>query len=144
MVVTEVRGRYEDFLENRLPAFVKSKPHWCTKGLTDLELGPLGQAAGHEAVLETALYCPPPPGAALFKVRSDLVSSLVAMGQGALQAVAENWAKIMSQPCYTHSASGRRLHPDWEASYALGVIQAITAIAKNRGDENDLYLLIEW
>src|SRR4051794_24414788 len=44
--VVAIEGDYGDYLESRLPAFVRARAHWATKGLTELELGPLLMAAG--------------------------------------------------------------------------------------------------
>src|SRR5215469_16562986 len=38
-----IQGNYEDYLEGRLPGFVRSKPHWAAKGLTDIEIEALGE-----------------------------------------------------------------------------------------------------
>ena len=51
------QGRYEDYLEGRLPQFVRGQSHWCAKNLTQVELDPLGEAAGFPSALDDALYC---------------------------------------------------------------------------------------
>ena len=47
--VVAVQGRYEDYLESRLPPFVRARPHWAAKGLTEVEVDPLLKAARVEA-----------------------------------------------------------------------------------------------
>ena len=44
--VASIAGRYEDYLESRLPPFVRSCPHWAAKNLTEVQLAPLFDAAG--------------------------------------------------------------------------------------------------
>jgi hypothetical protein len=36
--VPEIEGSYEDYLEQRLPSFVRDQSHWAAKDLTALEL----------------------------------------------------------------------------------------------------------
>src|SRR5690349_1883975 len=54
-----VQGRYEDYLENRLPPFVRQQQHWAAKGLTDIEVEPLLRAVGVATELESPIYAPP-------------------------------------------------------------------------------------
>ena len=51
----EIAGRYQDYLEGRLPDFVRDHPHWAAKGLTEVELNPLLEAAGVAGSLESAI-----------------------------------------------------------------------------------------
>lgn len=57
--VVAIEGDYGKYLEARLPAGVRAQPHWCPKGLTEVELAPLGEAGGIEPALTVALYAPP-------------------------------------------------------------------------------------
>src|SRR5262249_13358383 len=53
--VATIEGLYEDYLEGRLPPFVRSCPHWAAKGLTVVELKPLFKATGVAASMECAI-----------------------------------------------------------------------------------------
>src|SRR3954467_11727380 len=46
VTVVSVPGKYEDYLESRVPTIVREHPHWCTKNISEVELGALGEAAG--------------------------------------------------------------------------------------------------
>ncbi len=50
--VVSIKGNYQDYLEDRLPPFVRGAPHWSAKGLTEIELEPLGESLGINAILE--------------------------------------------------------------------------------------------
>ena len=34
--VVAIEGSYKDYLENRLPPFVRENPHWATKAVTEI------------------------------------------------------------------------------------------------------------
>ena len=101
--VIALEGRYEDYLEGRLPAFVGSCPDWAAKGLTELELKPLLKAAGLEGSLEHAIYSPPWSGAVVQQLPPEFLDRLPSLDQ---KSLAKRWAAAMSTPEHTHSVSG--------------------------------------
>jgi hypothetical protein len=137
------KGSYEDYLEGRLPPFVRVRPHWAAKGLTDLELNPLAKAIGVGSTLECPLYSPPASGAMLHQLPSDMVSQLRALDQRELDAVASRWAARMSTPDYTQSVTGVKLSDGWAASDAMEILKPIAALASQAKDDHGVYLLIE-
>jgi hypothetical protein len=67
--IVAIQGNYADYLEERLPLFVRTRPHWRAKDLTQIELTPLGDAANVRLALEDALFSPPWSGAMLEQIR---------------------------------------------------------------------------
>src|SRR5262245_26111796 len=53
--VVAIQGSYKDYLEGRLPPFVRACPHWAAKGLTEVDLDPLIKAADMTASMEHAI-----------------------------------------------------------------------------------------
>src|SRR6185369_9269665 len=49
--VVEGEGDYAAYLEARIPAVVRMAPHWCSKGLTNVEVNPLGELTDGEPAL---------------------------------------------------------------------------------------------
>ncbi len=139
--VVAMDGDYADYLEMRLPALVQAAPHWCSKGLTNVELDPLGTLTDGKPVLEPALFAHPSRGAQLLVLRTAIVDAIVQ----APQPLAQKWAAHMSTPEYTHSANGsHRLHDDWRVDDALNILQLIGNVAKQAHPGLRLYLLLEW
>jgi hypothetical protein len=110
-VGTAIEGPYEDYLEGRLSAFVRSKPHWSTKGLMTGEIGALASAMGLRPTLEFPLYCRPSIGAALVCLQSEMVEKLLNINNEDLERISVDWAATMSQPSHIHSVQGKRLVP---------------------------------
>jgi hypothetical protein len=96
--VVTIAGRYEDYLEGRLPPFVRGCPHWAAKGLTEIELAPLLKAAGVAASMECAIYSPPSSGAVVQQFPQAFLARLSSLDQ---KAVAQRWAAAMSSPEHT-------------------------------------------
>lgn len=142
-VPRSIPGSYEDYLEARLPETVRAQPHWCSKGLAQVELEPLGQATSVEPALETALYSPPSSGALLEELCRDLVSKLSASDDDALREVSKRWAAIMSDQAHSHSATGVRVLDGWSLDDAMEILRPLAALARNASNEQRLYLLIE-
>jgi hypothetical protein len=141
--VVAVTGDYEDYLEDRVPRFVRDQPHWCAKGLTQIELNPLGQALEVESAVETALYGPPSAGASLDRVRPELVAALQALDKKAMKAVAKQWAATMSSREHTHSVTGHRISDGWRVGDALEVLGPLAELATEADDGDGMYLLVE-
>lgn len=120
--VVAIKGRYEDYLEGRLPPFVRTCPHWAAKGLTEVDLIPLLEAADVETSLESAIYSPPPSSAAVQLLPPEFLAKVGALDQ---EAVVQQWAAAMSTPDHTHSVSGIKLSDGWTASEALEILQPI-------------------
>jgi hypothetical protein len=76
--VIRVKSTYTDYLEDRLPPFVRRCRHWATKGVTEVELTPLLEALGVKGSLEPALYAPPIREAALQQLPAKFASALLA------------------------------------------------------------------
>jgi hypothetical protein len=138
--VVEITGRYEDYLEGRLPPFVRTCPHWATKGMTQIELDPLCKAAAVESSLECAIYSPPSVGAIVQQLPTALLMDLGSVDQGQL---ANRWAAAMSSPEHTHSVSGVKLCDGWTTSEALDMLRPIAALARRATAGQSLYLLVE-
>lgn len=141
--VVAITGKYEDYLEGRLRPFVRAQPHWCAKGLTEVELNPLGQAAGVEPALETTLYSPPSSGALLQQLRPELLAKLLVLDKEGVKAIGERWAATMSTPRYTHSVTGKKISAGCSAEDALAILEPILELARQVSDQQGMYLLIE-
>ena len=143
--VVPVSGDYGTYLEQRLPPFVRSTPHCCTKNLTSIEIEPLVAAAGvtKESKLTSALYAHPSLGAAIEQFSGIFVDRLRNADDLTLRSVAKSWAERMSTPDHTHSASGERLQDDWSVDDALGLVEPIAKLARQCGDRQSMYLLTE-
>jgi hypothetical protein len=143
--VVAIQGDYGDYLESRIPAFVRSQHHWCGKGLTSVELDPLIAAAmdSEDAKLEPALFAHPSWSSALDEFPGAFVARLQEANEFAVRQLAQKWAKAMSDPQHTHSVNGDRLEPDWTMDEALRPLQSLVRLAKMRSDDERMYLLTE-
>lgn len=135
-----IQAGYEDYLEGRLRPFVRACPHWCAKGLTEVELEPLLQAAGVATSMEGALYAPPSSGAFVQQLPLEFLATLDSLD---LSEVASQWAAAMSTPEHTHSVTGVRLSDGWTAGEALELLRPIAALASRAGTGQRMYLLTE-
>jgi hypothetical protein len=143
-VVVEIEGDYSKYLEARLPPAVAAAPHWCAKGLTNVELDGLNEALGLSGTSgEDALFCPPSRGAVLLGLAPALTTALVEARAADLPARAALWAAVMSRPEYTHSKLGRRVAPDWTPGDAMSILVPLVGVAASVGSGQGLYLLIE-
>lgn len=133
-------GRYEDYLEGRLPPFVRECPHWAAKGLTDLELAPLLEVVGVPGAMEHPIYSPPSSGAVVQQFPAEFLSKLGSLDQ---KTIAKRWAAAMSTPEHTHTISGLKLSDGWEASDAEAILKPLVALACRAPAGHYLYLLIE-
>lgn len=143
--VIRIQGDYGTYLENRLPVFVREHRHWCAKGLTSVEVDPLialvvGSDVGK---LEPALFAHPSIGAAMDVFPEAFVQALGESNEFATRQLAQRYAKLMSEPRYTHSVSGRRLEPDMTLEDALQLVRPIQAVAAQRNTAEQMYLLVE-
>jgi hypothetical protein len=139
MTVVAIQGDYGDYLESRLPAFVRARAHWATKGLTELELGPLLKSAGLPP-MEVALYAPPSRSAIL----RALPAGFAAVAADDAGRLASLWAAEMSRPEHTHTAAGRRVKPDWTDADAMETLRPMVALAQQAGATDQVFLLTEW
>lgn len=142
-VVVGVQGRYEDYLEGRLPAFVRERPHGCLKDLTEIELNALGEATEFEPTVEDALYSPPEVGAVIQRLHPGLLSSLTRLDEGGVTRIAERWAENMSEPEHTHSVAGVKVKEGWATSDASSILQTILRLARQSAGKQAVYVLIE-
>lgn len=142
-VVVGMQGRYEDYLEGRLPSLVRDCPHACLKNLTQIELEALGEAAEVHPAIEDALYSPPPHATELFQIRPELISKLISLDNSGIDLIAKLWAEIMSGPDHTHSVSGMKLSDGWQVSDAKEILQPIVDLARRAAGEQAVYVLIE-
>jgi hypothetical protein len=141
--VVSVKGSYEDYLENRIPSFVRERPHWCAKGFTHLELEPLGERLDLKAALSPALYSPPWSTGMLFEFHQELLKMLVEIDSRGMDEVAKHWAARMSTPEHTHSVTGNRLSEDWSTVYALSILGPIVRLAQQSSGDEEMYFLVE-
>jgi len=136
-----MQGDYATYLEARLPAFVRKAPHWCSKGLTNVEIDPLGELTDGKPALEEGLFAHPLRSAHLMVFRPSIVDGILK----APQPLAQRWAAHMSTPEYTHSADGsNRLQDDWTVEDALSILRPLGDLAKKASQGQRLYLLLEW
>jgi hypothetical protein len=138
--VVVIEGSYQDYLEDRLPPFVRSCPHWAAKGLTDIELAPLLEAVDLSASLEQPIYAPPPYVYTVQQLPAGFLSKLLSLDQ---QEVARKWASAMSTPEQTHSVSGNRLREDWTVGEALEFLRQLADLASKASAGQQMFLLIE-
>jgi hypothetical protein len=138
--VVAIEGRYEDYLEGRLPPFVHGCPHWAAKGLTVVELTPLFKAAGVEAGMACPIYGPPSSGALVQQLPPAFFAKLGSLDQ---KSIAKRWAAAMSTREYTHSVSGVKLNDGWTAKEALEILRPLVALAREAEAGQQMYLLME-
>ncbi len=139
--VVSLEGNYAEYLEARLPAFVREAAHWCSKGLTNLEIDPLGELTDSNPALEYTLFAHPSLSSQLFVFRQSIVDQILK----APQDMAQQWAARMSTPEYTHSADGsERLQDDWSVDDALSILNPLGDLARNASQGQRVYLLVEW
>lgn len=144
MSVVAIQGDYAAYLENRIPPFVRSKPHWCAKSLTSVELEPLIFAAvSDDGVVETALYARPGLGAGIERLPDEFTNCLKHADEIALNKIAEKWAAEMSTPDCTHSVGGTRVQDDMTVGEAMSVISRLAELAKKHEKLQSMYLLTE-
>jgi hypothetical protein len=141
--VVSIEGNYQDYLDGRLPGFIRSNQHWATKNLTVVELAPLAEAVGEEPRFECPLYSPPSLGAILHEFPVDMVAKFASLDDQGLDAVAKKWAATMSTPEYTHSVTGLKLDDGWSATEAMEVLKPLVDLARKTGDGQRMYLFIE-
>lgn len=141
--VVAIDDNYKDYLEGRPPAFVQRHPHWASKGLTEVQLGPLARAVGIETKFEFPLYSPPSSGEVLQELPCELAPKLVSLDANGLKALAVKWAAEMSTPGHTHSMTGVKLNDSWPQSDTIEILQQIVALARKASDSQRMYLLIE-
>jgi hypothetical protein len=141
--VVAIEGPYEDYLEDRLPPFVRGCSHWAAKGLTEVELKPFLESAGVDDRLEPAIYSPPSSSAMVQQLPTELLTKLGSLNQRGLRSVAKRWAAVMSTPEYTHSVSGIKISDGWTVSDAMEIVQPIVELARKAASGQRMYLLIE-
>jgi hypothetical protein len=135
-----IEGSYEDYLEDRLPSFVRSCPHWAAKGLTDIELAPLLEAVGLTASMEQPIYAPPWYGEMVQQLPAGFLDKLLSLNQ---QEVARQWAAAMSTPEDTDWVPAPELSDEWTAGGALELLQQLVGLAKKANARQQMYLLTE-
>jgi hypothetical protein len=139
--VVAIEGDYAAYLEARLPALVRKAPHWCSKGLTNVEVDPVGELTDGKPALEEALFAHPSRSAHLLVFRQSIVDGILKSPQ----ELGQKWAARMSTPEYTHSADGsNRLQDDWSVDDALGILRPLSDLATKATPGQRLYLLLEW
>lgn len=138
--VVTIEGDYAAYLEARLPAFVRKSPHWCSKGLTNVELDPLGELIDGKPALEEGLFAHPSRSEYLMAFRAPVADGILK----APQQLAQKWATRMSTPGYTHSADGCRIQDDWSVDDALSILRLLGDLVNQASPGQRLYLLLEW
>ena len=143
--VANIQGDYATYLENRIPRFVQSQPHWCGKNLTLIELQPLVRAVlqAPDLILRSPLFAHPASNSLLLEVPLEFVSILARATDADLQDLARSWAEAMSTPSRTHSVGGQRLRDDWTHEDALRCLMPIVALSREQTGTQRLYLLWE-
>jgi hypothetical protein len=137
--VAVIEGSYEDYLERRLPPFVRSSPHWAAKGLMVTELKPLLEIAGAPAPIQLSIYHPSLP-AVVERLPEQFLTMLASLDQ---ENVAQKWAAAMSTPEHTHSVSGLKLSDGWTPGQALEILERLADLSKKASAGQQMYLLTE-
>ncbi|MDB5330799.1 MAG: hypothetical protein JWP03_1950 [Phycisphaerales bacterium] len=135
-----LQGRHEDYLEGRLPPFVRERQHWAAKGLTAVEFEPLLKAIDVGAELVSPIYAPPSSGAVLREFPPDFISKLIGSSRS---EIARRWAAEMSSPEHTHSVAGTRLNNGWTTDQAAQILTPLASLAGKATPGQAMYLLIE-
>lgn len=134
-------GDYAAYLEGRLPPFVRAAPHWCAKGLTNVELDSLGELTDGKPALVDALFAPPSRGAQLLVFRESIINKI----RKAPQELGHQWAARMSTPDYTHSVDGsERVNDDWSVDDAISILMPLVDLSSRATRTQRLYVLMEW
>ncbi len=141
--VMPMQGNYQDYLEGRLPPVVRDRPHWCSKGLTQIQLDPLGEACGLGRVLKSALFCQPDLSSQLLQLHAGLVEILSSIEGRTLKKCAKRWAKLMSHRNHTHSMTGVRMREGWKRDHAMAILNPLQELAIRCDNGKAVYLLIE-
>jgi hypothetical protein len=141
--VVAIEGRYKDYLEERLPEFVRGQPHWCTKGIMKVELDPLAVSLDLVYAVEDGLFSPPSSGAFIWRIRPEMLEALLALDDKEVKATAKRWAEAMSMPEHTHSASGDELSKGWKPADALQILKPLIKLGGEAGKGQAMYLLME-
>jgi hypothetical protein len=131
---------YEQYLESRLPDFVRQLPHWASKGLLSTEFGPLLATIGFHEELDIPIYGPPSTGDVVEEFPADFLARFAISD---LANVAKQWAAIKSTPEHTHSVSGKRIYDDWTPSQAMEILNPMLGLARASNGSQRLYLLTE-
>ncbi len=138
--VAEIRGSYPDFLDSRLPQFVRDNPHWAAKGLSSIELEPLLTIIGVNPNLESPIYAPPSSAATLHESPPQWVPTLMQIDP---REISKQWAAELSTPEHTHAATGAKLSDGWTTDQASQILNAIVSLAQTAASDQRMYLLIE-
>ncbi|MCA9007534.1 MAG: hypothetical protein KDA70_19840 [Planctomycetaceae bacterium] len=143
--IVAINGDYESYLENRIPPFVRSKPHWCGKNLTSVEIEPLvASAIDADGIrLESALYAHPSLCAGIEQFPDEFLAQIKNVDDISSRSIAEKWAARMSTPEFTHSVNGERLYNDWNVEDTMEILQPLVDLAKQQTDGQSMFLLME-
>lgn len=143
-VITQVGENYDEYLEGRTSGFVRSCPHWCSKNLTSIEIAPLvREAIGDGPLLQVAMYAPPEIVAGLERFPAAFIEFLNSCTPASLQSLSSRWAAAISTPDYTHAIDGVRIKDDWDAAFALSLLEPIAGIARRAISGQTMFLLTE-
>lgn len=135
-----IQGSYKNYLEGRLPQFLRESRHWAAKGLTNIEIEPLLGAIGVNRKLESPIYAPPSSGAVLRGFPPDFISTLIGINPG---QIAQQWAAEMSSPQHTESVTGNKVSDGWTTGEASQILTPIVSLARQASSDERMYLLIE-
>jgi hypothetical protein len=133
--VVRITGDYGDYLEGRAYPFAVSKPHWCGKGVTSVELESLHLALTHatvEAFMEKpALIAPHSVPASLDLLPDELVHALAKLETS-------DYSELL--PALAHDEAWAASEEDSRRvlRHLVGLSVDATATARN------VYLLTEW
>lgn len=146
MQVVTNQGDYGEYLEQRIPPFVRSRPHWCSKSLSSVELEPLVAVvtAVEEPRLEVPLYAHPSLSSMLEQFPLEFVAMIKQFSSGELEKIARVWAETMSSPDFTNSVSGEKLSEGWTVAEATCILTPIVDLARSATGDQRLYVLNEW
>lgn len=144
--IVSIEGDYQTYLEQRIPSFVQTLPHWCAKSLTRVEMSPLAALAMNQddVEMEPPLYAHPSVNAGIDQFPIGFPQRLQVADQDMLQSLAKRWAAHMSTSDYTHSVDGDRVSDDWSVDEARGLLEEIVALSRRATSDHAMYLLNEW
>ncbi len=134
--VAAIPGDYGEYLESRIPAFVQSAPHWCTKSILSIQLEAIATAiavpTGQGFMQRPARIAPRNTEANLDLLPAELVDRLGTLSKVDRVTVAE----MLAEDEDWHPASPRDIRD------ILRELRKLARQAKRTG--RSVYLLTEW
>jgi hypothetical protein len=90
---------YGQYLEERAPQFIRSRPHWCTKGVMSDKVESLIKLAEgvDQFAMRSPLYSPPQASATIHEIPDRFVEQLKQADQAWIKAIAPQWLEAFCE-----------------------------------------------